>query len=82
MQPTRVVVCEAGEDALEDSGQEALYYEMHAKGPTSFLQVAPENGDRTRALSLRGCMHRVHDGSYTDREIAAVCDAGQAATLV
>ena len=44
-------------------------------------QGAPENGDRTRALSLRGCTHRVRDGSYTDRAIEAVCDAGWEATL-
>ena len=44
-------------------------------------QGAPDNGDRTGALSLRGCTHRVRDGSYTDRAIEAVCDAGWAPTL-
>ena len=48
---------------------------MHAEGPTSIRQGAPENDDQTRALSLRGCTHRVRDGSYTDRAIAAVCGA-------
>ena len=76
LQSTRVVVCDAGEAALEDSGQETLYYEVHAKGPTSIRPGAPENGDRTRALSLRGRTHRVRDGLYTDRAIAALFDAG------
>jgi hypothetical protein len=54
---------------------------MYAKGAGSIHQGAPENGERTRALSLRGCTLRVRDGSYTDRAIAAVCDAGWEATL-
>ena len=80
VQPKRVVVCDAGQSGLEDSAQQTLYDETHAEGPTSIRQGALENGDRTRALSLRGCTHRVHDGSYTDRAIAAVCGAVWAAT--
>ena len=54
---------------------------MRAKGATSIRHGAPKNGDRMRALSLRGCTHSVRDGSYTDRAIEAVYDAGRAATL-
>ena len=71
VQPKRVVVCDAGQSGLEDSAQQTLYDETHAEGPTSIRQGAPENGDRTRALSLRGCSaylpHSVRDGSCTDR---------------
>ena len=54
---------------------------MHAKGPTSFLQGAPENGDRTRALSLHSHTHRVHGCSRSDRVIVAACDTSWVATL-
>ena len=54
---------------------------MHAEGAASIRQSAPENSDRTRALSLRGCTHRVRDGSYIDRAIADVFGAVWAAPL-
>ena len=60
---TRVVMCDSGEAALEDSRRYTLYNEMHAEGEASIPQGALENGDRTRALSLHGCTHRVHDDS-------------------
>ena len=62
VRPPRVVVCDAGEATLYNSGRCTPWYMVHAEGPTSIRQGAPDNGDRTRALSLRGCMHRVHDG--------------------
>ena len=81
-QPPRVVVCDAGEAALYNSGRYTPWDKVHAEGPTSIRQGAPENDDQTRALSLRGCTHRVPDGSYTDRAIAAVCGVVWAAKPV
>ena len=59
VQRPRVAVRGAGEAALDNSRQYTPKDEVHAKGPTAIRQGALENGDRTRALSLRGWAARI-----------------------
>ena len=50
---SRVVMCATAEAAPEDNWRYARYASMVAKGPSSTLEGAPENGDRTSDLSHR-----------------------------